>query len=382
MTDVERFIQAGLYDPDAPGSDERLALLRLNAEHGVTVDEMVQSRDEGRLALLAGRRINLGGETPLSLRDIATRTGESTDLLARMWRAAGFAEPAPEEPMFSEASLQLLDLLRTASEIYGEDVTLQLARVIGSSIARIADAEVAAFVQNVAAPLAEQSDELAIAQAHVQLASLNPLLAAALDLAHRYHCEAALRRVALVPGSGRGQSLAVGFADLVGFTALSQALPSRDLAAAVSEFESRARDTVTDAGGRVIKLIGDEVMFVADEARDGCEIALRLVDAFHNDDLLPPVRSGLAWGETITQEGDYFGPVVNLAARATKLAQPENVLVPESLTQEVSHAVDLSLRRVGPRHLKGFTEPVTFYALTRASDRETAPRVFGGDHGA
>ncbi|MQB02080.1 MAG: hypothetical protein GEU78_17765 [Actinobacteria bacterium] len=92
------------------------------------------------------------------------------------------------------------------------------------------------------------------------------------------------------------------------------------------------------AGGRVIKLIGDEVMFVADDARDSCEIALRLVDAFHDDELLPPVRGGLAWGETITQEGDYFGPVVNLAARATKVAQPENVLVPESITQEVSHA--------------------------------------------
>jgi class 3 adenylate cyclase len=79
-------------------------------------------------------------------------------------------------------------------------------------------------------------------------------------------------------------------------------------------------------------------MFVADDARDGCEIALRLVDAFHDDEFLPPVRGGPAWGETITQEGDYFGPVVNLAARATKVAQPENVLVPESITQEVSHA--------------------------------------------
>jgi adenylate cyclase len=240
-----------------------------------------------------------------------------------------------------------------------------LARVIGSSIARIADAEVAAFVQNIAAPLAEERNELAIAQAHVQLASLNPLLAGALDLAHRYHCEAALRRVALVPGSGQGQRLGVGFADLVGFTALSQSLPTRDLAAAISEFESRASETVNRAGGRVIKLIGDEVMFVTDDPRDGCEIALRLVEAFRDDDVLPPVRGGLAWGETITQEGDYFGPVVNLAARATKLAQPENVLVPESLTHEVGAAADLSFRRVGPYRLKGFAEPVTLYALHR-----------------
>jgi adenylate cyclase len=195
-----------------------------------------------------------------------------------------------------------------------------LARVIGSSISRIADAEVTAFVQNVAAPLAEERKELAIAQAHVQLASLNPSLAMALDLAHRYHCEAALRRVALVPGAGQGRRLAVGFADLVGFTSLSQTLPASELAAAISHFESRANETVPAARGRVIK-IGDEAMFVADDSKDGCEVALRFVEAFRDDELLPPVRGGLASVDTITQEGDYFGPVVNLAARATMIAR-------------------------------------------------------------
>jgi adenylate cyclase len=298
---VEQFIEAGLYDPDAPGAEERLALLRLNAAHGVSIEEMVESREEGRLALLAGRKINLGEATPLSLRDIATRTKEPMELVARIWRAVGFAEPDPDEPMYTEASLELLDLFRIASEIYGEEVTLQLARVIGSSISRIADAEVTAFVQNVAAPLAEERQELAIAQAHVQLASLNPPLAMALDLAHRYHCEAALRRVAVVPGVGQCKRLAVGFADLVGFTYLSQTLPARELAAAISQFESRASETVTAAGGRVIKLIGDEVMFVADDSKDGCEVALRLVEAFRDDEVLPPVRGGLASGDTITQ---------------------------------------------------------------------------------
>lgn len=365
--DAEQFVDAGLYDPDAPDAEERLALLRLNEEHGVTIQEMVESRDDGRLTLLAGRRVNLGGSTPLSLRDIATRTEEPIDTLARIWRAAGFAEPDPDEPMFTEASLELLQLFRTATEIYGEDVTIQLARVIGSSIARIADAEVTAFVQNIAAPLAQERNELAIAQAHVQLASLNPLLAKTLDLGHRYHCEAALRRVALVPGTGQGQSLAVGFADLVGFTGLSQSLPTRELAAAISEFESRAHETVTGAGGRVIKLIGDEVMFVAEGSSDGCEIALRLVEVFRNDEVLPPARGGLAFGETIAQEGDYFGPTVNLAARATKLAQPEKVLVPESLTRQVVEPSGFSFQRIGPRDLKGFREPVTLFALGRAS---------------
>lgn len=363
--DVQQLIDSGLYDPDAPDAEERLALLRLNAEHGVSLEEMVESREDGRLTLLAGRRVNLGGENRLSLNEISRRAGESPKLLARIWRAAGFAEPDPEEPIFTDASLELLDLFRTASAVYGDDVTVQLARVIGSSIARIADAEVTAFVQNVAAPLAEERNEFAIAQAHVQLASLNPLLARALDLAHRYHCEAALRRVALVPGSGHGRRLAVGFADLVGFSALSQSLPSRELSKAITSFEVRASETVTGVGGRVIKLIGDEVMFVTENSRDGCEIALRLVEAFRGDEVLPPIRGGLASGETITQEGDYFGPVVNLAARATKVARPETILVSETLAEEVSDVSDFSFRRLGARSLKGFPEPIMLYALER-----------------
>jgi class 3 adenylate cyclase len=363
--DEKQFIDAGLYDPDSADAGDRLALLRLNAEHGVTLEEMVESGDQGRLALLAGRRVNLGGDTPLSIRDIAAATGEPATLLARIWRAAGFAEPDPDEPMYTEAGLELLELFRAASAVYGEEVTIQLARVIGSSIARIADAEVAAFVQNVAAPLAEERNELAIAQVHIQLASLNPLLAKALDLAHRYHCEAALRRVALVPGLGEGRRLAVGFADLVGFTALSQALPPRELARAISEFESHASEMITEGNGRVIKLIGDEVMFVADDPTTGCEIALRLVEEFGDHAVLPPVRSGLAYGDTISQEGDYFGQSVNLAARATRIAKPQTVLVPESLAEEVDDS-EFRFEPVGAQSLKGFPEPVMLYLLARA----------------
>lgn len=116
----------------------------------------------------------------------------------------------------------------------------------------------------------------------------------------------------------------------------------------------------------MIKMIGDQVMHVADDATVGCEIGLRLVEAFHADEILPPVRGGLASGEAITQEGDYFGPTVNLAARATKLAQPDDVLVPESLTREVAETTGYTFRRVGPRLLKGFADAVTLYALRRA----------------
>jgi adenylate cyclase len=117
-------------------------------------------------------------------------------------------------------------------------------------------------------------------------------LARALDFAHRYHCAAAIRRIALDPGAGEGHIAAVGFVDMVGFTAMSQALPSSELRNVIHQFEARAADTVTDAAGRVVKLIGDEVMFVADTAETGCEVALRLVAQFADDEVIPPIRGG------------------------------------------------------------------------------------------
>lgn len=135
---------------------------------------------------------------------------------------------------------------------------------------------------------------------------------------------------------------------MVGFTAMSQALPSSELRNLIHQFEARASDTVTDGAGRVVKLIGDEVMFVADTAETGCEVAIRLVEEFADDEVIPPVRGGLAAGPTLRQEGDYFGAVVNLAARATKVAPGRRVLVPETLTRDLAGESAFSLRRVGP----------------------------------
>lgn len=152
---------------------------------------------------------------------------------------------------------------------------------------------------------------------------------------------------------------------MIGFTEMSTALPTSDLRNVIHEFESRAADTVTDGAGRVVKLIGDEVMFVAETAQAGCEIALRLVEEFADDDVVPPIRGGLAAGPTIRQEGDYFGAVVNLAARATKIARSGCVLVPETLTRELADVSSFAFRKVGSRRLKGFPESVTLYRLER-----------------
>jgi adenylate cyclase len=114
---------------------------------------------------------------------------------------------------------------------------------------------------------------------------------------------------------------------MVGFTMLSQQLSEEELAALVSRFEDVAHDTVTARGGRVVKMIGDEVMFVTDTATDAARIALALAEAYADDELLSDVRVALAVGPVLVQDGDFYGPVVNLASRAADIAAPGSVLV-------------------------------------------------------
>jgi adenylate cyclase len=121
--------------------------------------------------------------------------------------------------------------------------------------------------------------------------------------------------------------LAVGFADMVGFTLLSQHLSDPELAAVVRRFEELSHDIVTGLGGRVVKMIGDEVMFVVENVADAARIGLDLADAYADDDLLSDVRVGLAVGPVLLREGDYFGRTVNLAHRIVNIGNPGTVLI-------------------------------------------------------
>ena len=125
--------------------------------------------------------------------------------------------------------------------------------------------------------------------------------------------------------------MAVGFADMVGFTMLSQHLSDEELAAVVSRFEELAHDTVVALGGRVVKMIGDEAMFVVHTATNAAEIGLSLAEAYAGDELLSDVRVSLAIGPVLVQDGDYYGPVVNLASRLVGVAHPGTVLISDDL---------------------------------------------------
>jgi adenylate cyclase len=151
----------------------------------------------------------------------------------------------------------------------------------------------------------------------------------------------------------------VGFADLVGFTALSNQLDQDRLGELVEIFETRAGDLVAARGGRIIKTLGDSVLFVAEDSASAMEIAEGVIGVIGGDSRLPDVRIGLATGSVVTRMGDVFGPPVNMAARLTVLAR-RNRVVTDQATADLLPADRYELRRLTKRPVRGFgmVEPV------------------------
>jgi adenylate cyclase len=158
--------------------------------------------------------------------------------------------------------------------------------------------------------------------------------------------------------------LAVGFVDLVGSTSLASRLDFAELGAVLREFEAAVSDTVVRHQGRVVKFIGDEVMFTTRTATSGVEAAVDLSDLFRNHPRLPPVRVGLAFGPVLIREGDCFGSIVNLAARIVTVANPDSILIDSALKTQLS-ARDWEIEGAGHPLLKGFSSPVPVFRVAR-----------------
>ena len=337
-------LQRVTSEPTSSSRPEALERVRafLRA-HGTPADEITEAEAGDVLDLLVADRLLVPAERRYTQSEVAEITGMELDLARRFWRALGFPDVAPDERVFTDLDIEALVILRSMMDLGVADVdtSLQFARVIGSSMARIAEAEVSPAVRGLAiagvrAPTTRwrrptgshswpttPSRPWRGCSSSYGGATCRPRCAAP--------CCCAAEATA-----ARSRSLAVGFADMVGFTTLSQQLSEEELAAVVARFEEVAHDTVTAGGGRVVKMIGDEAMFVADSALAAARIGLALAEAYADDELLSDVRVALAVGPVLVQDGDFYGPVVNLASRVVNMAAPGAVIV----TDEFHAAVE------------------------------------------
>ena len=355
----------GLYDPAQPDAAKKLELLDYLVGLGATPADLIAYRDE--LPGLATVLVVRGGPA-LTVADAAERAGIQRDKLLRVMRAAGFPAPRAEDRAVSEQLAELVSGMEAAEAVFGEDAVLQFIRVMGSAAARLANAMVSMFLVNVE-HRARDADTvgLALARANAEASALLPTVNTGIDILLRQHVIAARRTTVDDPAEAgfESQPMCVGFVDLVGSTALAQRLSIGELGALLTAFEHIVADSVTAHRGRVVKLIGDAVLYTADDERSVCQIALELTDALRDHPDLPPVRAGVAGGPVLLRDGDVFGPVVNLAARAVKAGAASEVVAPGSLAR----AAGLAAEPLGTHQLKGIDDEVELFRVRAPIER-------------
>lgn len=356
--DLDALRAAGLYDEHAPNAADRLALLEFLVGHGCSIEEMQRADGMGRLFALAGDRLIHPGFPAYTIEDAAPATGLSEDDTRALCRALGLPQPPPHVPVLTDADIKALSAFGELVDLLGRDQTLGLARVVGSAAARIAEAEFAALRSVDDLSLAHSGSEERTGRGYAKVAALVPGITQVIDVVHRRHIEGVRRHVELLVDDGGGFSCGVGFCDLAGFTALSRSVPLDKLASLLSTFEAEATGLVHDRGGRVVKFIGDAVMFVTATPESAADIACRMVRHPRAAEHDLQMRAAVSYGPVLMQDGDYFGTPVNLAARLLTIAAPGEVVADPVLRQTLRHA-GWSTTLLPAQLLRGFDSEVT-----------------------
>ena len=367
---IEDFVAAGVYDPEGPHAAAWLELLDfLVDEVGASLPEIVHAREHGGELSLGAFRTLSAGRGGLTLSEAAKQAEIEDEFAVQLWRSAGFPAPRAYERRFGPADVDVFRLFEMLAAFVERELVVQLARTMGESVSRIADAEVALLRSNIEAPLASSNRYVDVARTYIEVATeLFPRVAEALDTMHRHHLLAIGRRysdVGAPPSALNVVQLAVGFADLAGFTGLSEKLDVSDLALMISRFETTTGDVVTRAGASVVKRIGDAVMFVSNAPGVGCALSLELIEACVRAGL-PKLRVGLAFGDVMVRQGDFYGPTVNLAARLVASAEPGTALTDRTLYERLARVrLSYTFAPVGRLTLAGFAETVEAFQLLR-----------------
>jgi adenylate cyclase len=306
----------------------------------------------------------LGEEPAYTAFEVATETGVTLEELRRLWRALGFPEHGLEVA-FTRADAEAVSTLSSiiAAGAIDEDLAVMLTRAVGQTMARLADWEVANLVQRV--EQLEQGDQATGSRTDTALRlvdQVNPPFERLLVYAWRRHLAAAVGRIEALGASDADlhtTRVTVGFADIVGFTALSNEVSRERIGDLVELFESRCADVVAGRRGRVIKSLGDSVLFVNEDAIAAYDTAEGIINVIGRDPRMPDVRVGLATGSVVMRMGDVFGPPVNLASRLTVVARRNRIIIDQT-TADLLPPDQFETRRMTERPVRGFglVEPV------------------------
>jgi class 3 adenylate cyclase len=356
------YVASGLLPTDEPERTARMDLLLFLLDQGCSLDEMVEADRRGRLFALAGDKVLRPGARALTLGEVAERTGGEVEWVRRLWRALGLLGWDGDDRVASEQDADALQPIVAATPVIGEDLTLELVRAMGAALARFGDAAQAVFRGlSPRGSLATSESELETARYWTGNAFFLPALGRALDTFSRHHHELARshfeRSESWDVMFRRLTRLAVGFVDMTGFTTAAEHMGETEFARLMTTFSARVGEIVHDHGGRVVKFVGDAAMIVTPSAAALATIVSELMESPTTVGGGLSFHAGLAQGELLNLDGDYFGSAVNIAARLSALAGPGTVLCTEPVGRALADA-GWSIDWRPPTPVRGITDPV------------------------
>nr|WP_082900082.1 adenylate/guanylate cyclase domain-containing protein [Rhodococcus phenolicus] len=312
----------------------------------------------------AFERSLLGGDRCYTRQRAAELAGVSAERAQRLWQALGFAvDPDPGAVMFTDGDVQALRNIAAlvSSGAVTPDMEVPAARSLGRSMSRLAEWQVSLLNSHLLDRLDAAYAGTDPTDAEVD-AFVGSLLHDVLQMVEqtqmfvwRRHLVATTQRnIVRAGGEPASRDLVVGFADMVGYTRLTRRIEADELSDLLEEFESAVATVIAQRHGWVIKTVGDEVMFAAEDPADGARIALALQESFGAREDTPDLRVGLAWGPALARFGDLFGSVVNIAARLTGVARPGTVLVDSALADLLDTSGEFQVRSIRNLRVKDF----------------------------
>ena len=330
---------------------------RVEGEAAAEVDPTERTTLAGHESLL------LGAPPSLTLTELAQRAGTSMEVAQKFWRAMGFADVQPDEVRFTDqdvAALQdtvaLLD--ETSDSSLASASALELLRAQSYTMDRLVLWQLETFVMDLSERLG-LDDTAARLVALDRIDGLVELLSRQLTYVWRRHMASILGRTdAEVSTRGRedaGPDLyplirSLGFVDIVSFTQRAQGMSKAALTHMLEDFENTARDVITSRGARVVKTIGDAVMYISDDLLIAADVVTALVEELQKGPDAIRVRASLVEGRVISRSGDVFGPTVNLASRLVDAAEPGGIRLDESTAMAILRSPEAGRYRVGQCH--------------------------------
>ncbi|WP_369633385.1 adenylate/guanylate cyclase domain-containing protein [Nocardia sp. JMUB6875] len=318
------------------------------------ISELVQSVVEPYL---------LGGARKYDRQQVSELTGLPNSITRRLWVSLGFpADPDDNAVEYSDSDIEAAKTFAKLNVLASADIHRQTtaARTLGRSMARLAEWQVDLVTEEILARIAtitkEKPDTDPAEAARIATDEVVTEFETLQRYAFRRHLDAALAR-SLDAGSVAGDTLrvlAVGFADMVGYTRLTRHLEPDELSALLEAFETATSNAIVANGGWVIKNVGDEVMFAAATAAQGARIAIAVQEAaVASHGVTQELRVGLAYGSVLQRFGDLYGSVVNTAARLTGVARPGTVLVDDGVAGAIEDDPEFTLRHLATVRVKG-----------------------------